>query len=61
MLGGKSTVTVAKKQMDSYADSAAGAGGAMEELKRQVYGFDELNKRSKDSDGGGGGGGSNAG
>lgn len=60
MLGGKSTVTVAKKQMDSYADSAAGAGGAMEELKRQVYGFDELNKRSKDSDGGGGGG-SNAG
>ena len=56
MLGGKSTVTVAKKQMDSYADSAAGAGGAMEELKRQVYGFDELNKRSKDSDGGGGGG-----
>ena len=56
MLGGKSTVTVAKKQMDSYADSAAGAGGAMEELKRQVYGFDELNKRSKDSGGGGGGG-----
>lgn len=61
MLGGKSTVTVAKKQMDSYADSAAGAGGAVKELKRQVYGFDELNKRSKDSDGGGGGGGSNAG
>lgn len=60
MLGGKSTVTVAKKQMDSYADSAAGAGGAVKELKRQVYGFDELNKRSKDSDGGGGGG-SNAG
>ena len=56
MLGGKSTVTVAKKQMDSYADSAAGAGGAVKELKRQVYGFDELNKRSKDSDGGGGGG-----
>lgn len=56
MLGGKSTVTVAKKQMDSYADSATGAGGAMEELKRQVYGFDELNKRSKDSGGGGGGG-----
>lgn len=60
MLGGKSTVTVAKKQMDSYADSAAGAGGAVKELKRQVYGFDELNKRSKNSDGGGGGG-SNAG
>lgn len=60
LLGGKSTVTVAKKQMDSYAGAAAGAGGAVKELKRQVYGFDELNKRSKDSDGGGGGG-SNAG
>lgn len=55
MLGGKSTVTVAKKQMDSYADAAAGAGGAVKELKRQVYGFDELNKRSSDNGGGGGG------
>lgn len=61
LLGGKSTVTVAKKQMDSYAGAAAGAGGAVKELKRQVYGFDELNKRSKDSDGGGGGGGANPG
>lgn len=56
MLGGKSTMTVAKKQMNDYAAAAGGASGKMEELKRQVYSFDELNKRSKDSDSGGGGG-----
>lgn len=56
MLGGKSTVPIAKKQMDSYAGAASSAGGAMKELNRQVYGFDELNKRSKNSDSGGGGG-----
>lgn len=55
LLSGKSTVTVAKKQTDSYAASLGGAAGAAEELKRQVYGFDQLNKRSSDSDGGGGG------
>lgn len=61
LLGGKSTVTVAKKQMNDYGKAAGGAGKKVEELKRQVYSFDELNKRSKDSDsGGGGGGGANA-
>ena len=55
LLGGRSTMIVAKKQTDDYAKSLAGAGGAAEELKRQVYGFDELNKRSDDSNGGGGG------
>lgn len=60
MLGGKSTVTVAKKQMNDYGKAAGGAGKKVEELRRQVYSFDELNRRSKDSDSGGGGGGANA-
>lgn len=60
LLGGKSTVTVAKKQMNDYSNAAGGAGKKVEELKRQVYSFDELNRRSKDSDSGGGGGGANA-
>lgn len=51
-LSGKSTVIVAKKQTDSYADSLDGAAGSAEELKRQVYGFDELNKRSDNSSSG---------
>lgn len=46
MLQGKSTVTVAKKQTDSYAESLEDAAESAEELKNQVYGFDELNKRS---------------
>ncbi len=61
MLGGRSTILVAKKQTDSYADSLAGAGGAAKELKEQVYGFDELNKRQSDSGSGGGGGGGGGG
>lgn len=46
LLGGKTTMTVAKKQTDSYRDSLDGAAKSAEELKAQVYGFDELNKRS---------------
>lgn len=57
LLGGKKTMTVAKKQTQSYADSLSSAGGAAEELNEQVYGFDELNKRQKETDSGGGGGG----
>lgn len=57
LLGGHSTITVAKKQTADYASSLEAAGGAAENLKKQVYGFDELNKRSSDSGGGGGGGG----
>ena len=49
MLGGGSSVVVAKKQMDSYADSTSDAASATEELKNQVYGFDKLNKRSDSS------------
>lgn len=61
MLRGKSTITVAKKQTGSYAASLDKAAGSAKELNEQVYGFDELNKRQKqtDSSGGGGGGGGN--
>ena len=55
LLSGKGTMTVAKKQTQSYADSLKSAGGAAKELNEQVYGFDELNKRSDNSDSGGGG------
>lgn len=50
LLGGKTTMTVAKKQTDSYRDSLDGAAKSAEELKAQVYGFDELNKRSGNDD-----------
>lgn len=55
-LSGKSTVTVAKKQTDSYADSLDGAAKSAEELKNQVYGFDELNKKNSNSQAGSGNG-----
>jgi len=73
LLGGKTVMTVAKKQVGSYAgglDAAGGAAGkaakAQEELNEAIYGFDELNKRSDANDssggsGGGGGGGGGAG
>lgn len=48
-LSGESTMTVAKKQTDSYADSLDGASKSAKKLNAQVYGFDKLNKRSGDS------------
>lgn len=57
MLSGRGSVTVAKKQTDGYAQSLGGAAGAAKELKKEVYGFDELNKASSSDSGGGGGGG----
>lgn len=61
LLGGKKTMTVAKKSTDSYADSVGGAAAKQKELNRQVYGFDELNKRNKESSSGSGGSGSGSG
>lgn len=49
MMTGKSTVVVAKKQMGSYAESVDKAAKSQKELNAQVYGFDELNRRQKDS------------
>ena len=60
MLSGKSVMTVAKQQTKSFGASAGGAAKKVKELKNEVYGFDELNKRTKqnddDSSGGGGSG-----
>lgn len=57
MLGGKNTVTVARKQTASYAasldkttDSAEKAGKAVQELKNQLMGFDEINRIEKQDD-----------
>lgn len=57
MLGGKNTVTVARKQTASYAasldkttDSAEKAGKAVQELKNQIMGFDEINRMEKQDD-----------
>lgn len=59
MLGGKTTMVVAKKQTASYADSLNDAAGGAKELKRQLMGFDEINRMEKnDSSGSGGAGGS---
>lgn len=53
--GGK--FTKANKYAVDYADSLKKAGGAAKELKKQVFGFDELNIFNKPSSGGSGGGG----
>ena len=50
MLQGKSTITVAKKQTESYAKSLDNAADSAKELKAQVYSFDDLNKASSTSD-----------
>lgn len=50
MLGGKSTMTVAKKQTASYADSLDKAGKSAKELKNQLMGFDEINRMEKQDD-----------
>lgn len=57
-LSGKATVTVAKKQTESYADSLKNATGAAKDLKkaRQLLSFDELNILSDKKDSGAGGG-----
>lgn len=61
-LSGKSTVTVAKKQTESYADSLKNAAGAAKNLKKahQLLSFDELNILSSKKDGGSGGAGGTA-
>lgn len=57
-LSGKSTVTVAKKQTENYANSLKKATGAAKNLKKahKLLGFDELNILSDKKDSGAGGG-----
>lgn len=52
---GEGMFTKAKKYAVDFADSLGGAGRAAKELKKQVFGFDELNIFSAPSNGGGGG------
>lgn len=61
MLGGKSTMTVAKKQTASYADSLDKAGKSAKELKNQLMGFDEINRMEKQDDNSSGSGSSGTG
>lgn len=60
-LGGQSYDQVRKnaKAMNEQAEAIGGVGGAAEKAKKQLMGFDEINKlNAQDSGGGGGGGGS---
>ncbi len=55
-LKGESVFTKAKKYAVDYADGLDKASGSAKELKKQVFGFDELNIFNEPSKGGGGGG-----
>jgi len=56
-LKGEGTFTKAKKYAVDYAEGLDKAAGSAKELKKQVFGFDELNIFNAPSAGGGGGGG----
>lgn len=56
-LKGESVFTKAKKYAVDFGDALGGAAGAAKELKKQIFGFDELNIFNEPSGGGGGGGG----
>ena len=47
----------AAKAANEQADAIKGVGGAAKQAKRELAGFDEINKLSSDAGGGGGGGG----
>lgn len=52
---GKSIFTRAKKQATEFGEALGGAAGSAKELKKQIFGFDELNIFNEPSGGGGGG------
>lgn len=58
-LAGKSYGQMQKnaKALNKQTDAIAGAGGAAEKAKKQLMGFDEINKLNDQESGGGGGGG----
>ena len=56
LLGGKSSYKKVVANMNSVASSASGASSAVDEAKRSVMGFDELNKLDSNSSSGSGGG-----
>lgn len=57
MLSGKSSIKKAVVDNNKLAKSISGAGGAAEEAKKQLAGFDELTRLEDNSSSGGGGGG----
>lgn len=57
---GASTYSKAVVTMNSVSDSASGASSAVDDLNKQLQGFDELNNLSGDSDSGSGGSGSSS-
>lgn len=61
ILGGKATYTKAIKQNKDYAASLDKVGGASEDAKSSLAGFDDLNVLQKDTGESGGGGGSTEG
>ena len=54
-LKGETNFTKAKRYAVDYAKALGGASGAAKELKKQIFGFDELNIFNSPSGGGGGG------
>ena len=54
---GRATFTKAKRYATEFGEALGGAAGKAKELKKQVFGFDELNIFNAPSNGGGGGGG----
>lgn len=56
ILSGKSSIKKAVADNNNLAKSISGAGGAAEEAKKQLAGFDELTRLEDNSSGGGGGG-----
>lgn len=63
-LTGKSVAVVARKAtsgIDGVGSAADNAAGSVDELKRSLMGFDQINKLEDNSSGGGGGGGTGGG
>lgn len=60
ILGGKGSYKKAVAANDALAKSYGGAGSAAKEAKKEILGFDEINKLNDNESGGGGGGGGGA-
>ena len=61
VLSGKGSYKKIVKNMNTVAGAAGGAGSAAEEAKKQIMGFDEINRLDDNKSGGGGGGGGGSG
>lgn len=59
-LGGRGTYLKAVDASKEFAENTAAGAGAAKELRRQLMGFDEINRLDNPNSGGGGGGGGSA-